>query len=434
MTANRIGIDFSQDYFDLIVANAEGQPITPTKRFAHDQKGSEEALQYVISICRANPADEVWIGGESTGLLWWHLYQQWGTDKRLVELHPKFYLLNPAPIKAFRKTGSKQDKTDRKDPRLIIRYLGVPDQELSTWQPDAEDWALRFLTRARFRLAHQLSSLKLQANNMIYLKASTYRQIQPFSNTFGKTSIQVLRRYPSLNELADCPLDELTAELDVLSHHRLPDPGENARKLQQTARLSYPLHPQVAESVHFTLRRLLDLIETLEKQIKAIDLFIADQFANDIDIQHLEAIAGIGIVFAAGLTAELRPTQRFFFDHKFDLLSGSFKPRSFEQAQAAVAKLAGLWWPRNQSGNFEAEDRHLPRACNPYLRYYVVEAANRVRENVEEYGQFYARKYAEARKHHHRRAIVLTARKLLRLVFALLHKHQAYQPRRSALT
>ena len=76
MTANRIGIDFSQDYFDLIVANADGQPITPSKRFVHDQKGSEEALQYVIPICQANPADEIWIGGESTGLLWWHLYQR----------------------------------------------------------------------------------------------------------------------------------------------------------------------------------------------------------------------------------------------------------------------------------------------------------------------------------------------------------------------
>jgi transposase len=219
--------------------------------------------------------------------------------------------------------------------------------------------------------------------------------------------------------------------LNTLSRRNLGS-RRDARKLQQAALLSYPLHPQVAQSVHFILRQLLDLIETIEKQVTTIDRFIIEYFADDLDIQRLQTIPGIGIVFAAGLAAELRPTQRFFSDDKFDLSSGSFQHRSIQHAQAAVAKLAGLWWPRSQSGNFEAQDRRLPRACNPYLRYYLVEAANRVRENVAEYGQFYSRKFAEAKKHHHRRAIVLTARKLLRLIFALLHNHQAYQLRRTS--
>ena len=38
---------------------------------------------------------------------------------------------------------------------------------------------------------------------------------------------------------------------------------------------------------------------------------------------------------------------------------------------------------------------------------------------------FYAKKYAEATKHAHRRALVLTARKLTRLVFALLRDDRA---------
>jgi hypothetical protein len=228
----------------------------------------------------------------------------------------------------------------------------------------------------------------------------------------------------------DFSLEELSNQLKLLSRHALPDPDESARKLQEVVQLSYPLSPTVAASVHFVLCQLLDLIETYEKQLKSFDAFIAEQYADDLDIRHLDEIGGIGLVYAAGLVAELRPTERFFVDKHFDLHSGQLQPRSFHQAQAAAAKLAGLWWPRNQSGNFEAEDRRLPFACNPYLRYYLVEAANHVRENVAEYGQFYQRKFAEAKKHHHRRAIILTARKLLRLVFVLLHNHQAYQPRR----
>lgn len=430
MTANRIGIDFSQDYFDLILANTEGQPISPVKRFRHDRLGSQGALAYVLSVCQAHPADQVWIGGEATGLLWWHLYQQWATDEMLDKYHPVFHLLNPAHVKGFRRASAQQDKTDGKDARLIVRYLGIPDQDLHIWQPDAQAWVLRFLTRTRFRLAHLLASAKLQAYNMLYLKASAYRQVTPFSDVFGHTSLEVLRSYPSLEPMLAVPLEDLAAELDQLAHHHLPDPSHNAGKLKEIARRSYPIDPQVAASVHFCLLRWLELIETLEKQLRTCDRTLALQCADDGDIQHLQAIGGIGATFAAGLVAELRPTQRFFIDDHLDLHTGLRRPHTLAQAQAAAAKLAGLWWPRSQSGNFEAQDRHLPRACNPYLRYYLVEAANHVREYVDDYRLFYDRKFSEATKHHHRRAIVLTARKLLRLVFALLHKHQAYQPRR----
>ncbi|RPJ36265.1 MAG: IS110 family transposase, partial [Chloroflexi bacterium] len=86
-------------------------------------------------------------------------------------------------------------------------------------------------------------------------------------------------------------------------------------------------------------------------------------------------------------------------------------PRTWGDAQAAAAKLAGLWWPRNQSGNRDSQERHMPKAANPYLRYYLVEAAQHVRDHLAEYDQFYQQKYRETQKHKHRRALVLTARK-----------------------
>ena len=59
---------------------------------------------------------------------------------------------------------------------------------------------------------------------------------------------------------------------------------------------------------------------------------------------------------------------------------------------------------------------------NKYLRYYFVEAANSLRLHNEEFAAYYQTKYREATKHHHKRACVLSARKLVRLVFSLLHK------------
>jgi hypothetical protein len=62
------------------------------------------------------------------------------------------------------------------------------------------------------------------------------------------------------------------------------------------------------------------------------------------------------------------------------------------------------------------------------LRYDLVEAANSVRQHCPEYGQYYAAKKAETPRHAHKRALVLTARKLVRLIDALLRTQARYQP------
>jgi transposase len=104
----------------------------------------------------------------------------------------------------------------------------------------------------------------------------------------------------------------------------------------------------------------------------------------------------------------------------------------FEFDQAKVAKFAGFKWKKHQSGDFTAEETHLTRTGNRYLRYYFCEAANAVRMHDAEYAAYYDRKYREVRQHQHKRAIVLTARKLVRLVVRLLTSNQPYQVRRPA--
>lgn len=61
----------------------------------------------------------------------------------------------------------------------------------------------------------------------------------------------------------------------------------------------------------------------------------------------------------------------------------------------------------------------MQKARNTYLRYYIVEAANMVKLFVPEYKEYYQKKYSEVKIHQHPRALVLTARKLVRLLFYL---------------
>lgn len=74
----------------------------------------------------------------------------------------------------------------------------------------------------------------------------------------------------------------------------------------------------------------------------------------------LVSIPGIGPVLAAGIMSEIGDISRF-------------------QKQESLGKMAGFKWKRNQSGKKESEDKAAVLSGNKKLRYYLVEAANRVR-------------------------------------------------------
>jgi len=145
----------------------------------------------------------------------------------------------------------------------------------------------------------------------------------------------------------------------------------------------------------------------MEAEIKKLDKEFA-KLMQGIP-QTLTSIKGIGPVYAAGIIAEIGDVERFS-NHN------------------ALAKFAGLVWNQHQSGEFEAEDTKRQQSGNKYLRYYLVQAADSIRKHDSEYKAFYTAKYNEVPKHQHKRALVLTARKLVRLVFSLLNTKQLYTP------
>ena len=66
------------------------------------------------------------------------------------------------------------------------------------------------------------------------------------------------------------------------------------------------------------------------------------------------------------------------------------------------------------------------KSGNRFLRYYLLEAANSVRGCDPEFQRYYGLKYHEVNKGQHKRALALTARKLVRLVFRLLKDNRLY--------
>jgi len=426
--SNRLqtGIDFSQKKADFCLLFPDGRPLESHVSFDNSRSGYSLAKQLLLDALETHSFDGVDVSGEATGYLWLPFFLQLAADPDLEPHDLKLFLLNPRWVKWFKKCFAEDHKCDEKDPFYIAERTRTRTPN-ATWSPQLDTLPLRFYTRLRFHLVHNLAREKCYFSTFLFLKASAYRRFKPFTDVFGATSRLVLGQQPGLDDLADIPVETLTDQLHELSGHHLRDPEDNARKLKRVVDESFPLDQVLALPVQRILDLTLAHIAFIEDQIQQVNAWITAELAALPRIVRLTTIPGIGPVFSSGIGAEIADIQAFLNGTKWDKKRKRFRPKNLRDAEDAVAKIAGLWWPRSSSGDFEAQDRRMAKSGNRYLRYYLVQAADRMRQHLPEYAAFYARKYKQAAKHHHKRALVLTARKSVGLFVGLLRRNEAYR-------
>ncbi|MGQ9825656.1 MAG: IS110 family transposase [Desulfotomaculales bacterium] len=406
MTNLFVGIDISMKDFKAQFMNDKGETATKRRRFLNDQPGMDSLVELILTTCQANDMNRVVVGLESTSVYSWHLQMGLASDHRLAQYECQVYTFNPKVVANFKKAYVDLPKDDWTDAWVIadrLRFGRLPEAS----QVDFRYLPLQRLTRFRYHLTHSITREKNYFLTNLFLKFNTLQQNEIFSNLFGATSEAILTDFLSPDEIAARPLEDLIDFLMEKGKKHFTDPEATAKALKKAAYSAHRLRGGLLEPVNLILATSIETIRCLEKQVKVIDKAIAKEMNH---FKHtLESVPGLGPVSCAGLIAEIGDIRRFPND-------------------SALAKFAGLTWRGHQSGDFEADDTPLTKTGNSYLRYYLVQAANLVRQSEPEYRQFYARKYRESKTHHHRRALVLTARKLVRMVDALLRSNQLYMP------
>jgi len=406
-----VGVDVHRKTNVVSLMDQQGQQVAKGFRVENNRPGCTGFVQQVAQQVVEGDFDAIQIGAEATGWYWWHFFQTLSRDPQLNQWPMQLYAFNPRLTANYKKTFIDLDHADPVDAFVVADRLRIGRELPAPFKLDERYFALRLLTRQRFRLVHNLAREKAYCLTVLYLKASEYshRDKQAFSNIFGAASRAILQEFASIEQIATIPFDELVEFIDVKGKRRFSDPTENTRKLRQIAQDSYSLPLALQAPVNTVLNLSLRHIAFLERQEKRIHTAIAECVQP---IHHtLDTIPGFGPVFSSGIIAEIAGIERFDFNH------------------AKVAKYAGLKWRRHQSDAFEAQDTPMTRSRNIYLRYHFCEAAFAVSRCDRHYAAFYQRKFDEVRKHQHKRAIVLTARKLVRLVVRLLTTNQPYQPR-----
>jgi transposase len=405
-----VGLDVSSFDIKVCILNGEGEKLR-SFTVSNDLPGATELRDTTLECVDGQKIDSLKIGLESTSVYSFHPSMFLHNDESLKALGTEVLVMNPKQISNFKKSYSDMDKTDEIDAFVIADYLRFGRLPMSIVK-ESQYVALQQLTRSRYQLIHQVTKEKQHFLQHLSFKCNTFKE-EVDSSVFGNAMMELFFEKFSLEELAQMSIEDLAAFLQEKGKNRFDDPEYVAKSIQKAVRSSYRLDKVVEDSIDIILGTTIEVIRTLKKQIKEIDKAIERIMAGLT--QTLVTIPGIGPVFTAGIIAEIGQIERFDDETK-------------------IAKYAGLYWRKHQSGRFTADDTSLSRNGNQYLRYYLVEAANSVRRHVPEYQTYYAKKFSEVPKHQHKRALVLTARKLVRLVDALLRNHQVYTPKRSVNT
>ena len=409
-----VGVDVHRKTNTFCFMDATGVEVHARLTLDNNRPGTRTFITQVTELMESAGFSELQVAAEATGWYWFHFFQSLQQDPELTAWPVELFALNPRLTANFKKSYVDLDKSDLIDAYVVADRLRWGRDVGTPFEFNESSLALRFLTRYRYHLVHNLAREKAYCTAILYLKASEYtrRDKKAFSDLFGAASRAVLQEFASIEEIAQMPFAELVEFIDVRGKRRFADPVENAHRLRQVAQDSYPLPPGLQQPVNLILNLSLKQIRALENQRKRIDTAIAERLQEIPNT--LLTIPGIGPVFAAGLIAEIGDLQRFNYD------------------QAKVAKFAGFKWRKTGSADFSADETRLTRTGNPYLRYYFCEAAFAVQRCDPEYGAYFQRKFNEVRSHQHKRAMVLTGRKLVRLVVRLLASNQPYQPRRAS--
>jgi len=368
--------------------------------------GAQTISKRVVSALAEKNLPAVTIGIEATSVYGDNLMCFLREDGALAQFERKLHVLNPKQVNKFKGSYSDLPKNDPVDAFVIADNLRFGRITVPIYMDDYRYKALQNLTRARFYAVQNLTREKQRFMNYLFMKCSGLAQEKTFSDNYGAAALAVFETFETPDDIVNTDIQQLAAFIAEKGKNRSPRPDEIAKAVQAAARGSYRLPKTVNDSVNQVLSISISSMRAMQAQIKALDKEIERQFENIPNT--LTSVPGIGPVFSAGIIAEVGDINRF-------------------DGQARLAKYAGLAWKEYKSGMFEGQNTRLIKSGNRFLKYYLCEAAMSLVRCDAEYRRYYDLKFKEVNKYQHKRALALTARKLVRLVFRLLKDNRLYR-------
>lgn len=385
------GIDIAKHKHEASVIDSEGKALIESISFSNTKEGCEK-ITAVFEKLGASVSDVV-IGMEATGHYWLSVYTFF------LELGFSVKVINPIQSEAFRKMYIRQTKNDSVDSFIIAQIMRFGEYS-SSGLAEENIIALRQLSRYRLALVDACGDCKRRVIALLDQVFPEYNSL--FSDTFGKTSEEILLSCPTPEELLEVSTRKLTNILNKASHGRFGK--EKAEQLKTAAKETFGV-AFAKDAFSFQIKQLMEQIVFLENQLSELEEQIAGLLHETN--QYITTINGIGDTIGAIIVSEIGDINRF------------------ERPNQLVA-YAGLDVTVKQSGEFSGTKNRISKRGSPYLRRAIWLASQRAAFCDPILSEYY--QSLRARGKHHLTAVGGVARKMCNIIFVILKENRPYQP------
>lgn len=387
-----VGVDIAKIDHVACAVDETGDKLTKPLPFKNSEAGFEKLIAWLEGV--AEKPSEAFVAMEATGHYWMTCFSY------LAARGFRACVVNPLQVKAMRDLkGLSKVKNDPIDSWLIAETLRLGDVDPTRLADDTLH-SLKVLTRYHQALTQELACVKTQ---MICVMDSYFPEYAAlFSDMFGATSLAILKKYPTPQEVSHARVSTLSKTMEEASRGRLGT--DRAAELKAAAKSSVGISLG-QDAASFQIKSTVSQIEFLNGQISKA----AAQVKNLLmELEPLViTIPGVSVSTGAQIVAEIGDVHRF-------------------KNAAAIVKYAGLNPGVSQSGKFEAKGEPITKKGSPHLRRALWLAANRARQYDPKMRVYYDKLRSE--KKCHRVAVTACARKLCHVVFAVMRDQIAYDP------
>jgi transposase len=289
-------------------------------------------------------------------------------------------------------------KTDKKDPKVIADLVEL-GRVLRVVVPEGIAAELRRLVHARERCLQNKNSLVNQLYDLVFVIFPEFGQIIKSLQT--KTAQHLLHHYATPQQVVKLGVDRLEALMRTLSRGRFK--RDKAQCLFEAAQQTVGIQ----EGQSSIVKEIKNILQAIKQQLGFIDeleVDISENLAKICRSRYLLSIKGIGEITVAVVIGEVADFDNF-------------------QTNREMEKFAGLNLFEISSGKHKGQRRISKRGRWLLRKSLYFASLNVVRKD----GVFHD-KYQTllARGMPRKKALVAIARKLLRVMFALVRDHNEF--------
>lgn len=387
-----VGIDIGKNHHEASIVSPEGKQIGRSLRFATTHKGADSLMSFIFKNIGNSPCV---FGMEATGHYWYPIYSFLKAKGYTI------YVINPIQSDSLRKMYIRQTKNDSIDSFLIAEVIRF-GQFGTTSMADENILAMRQLCHYRDSVISSRTEIKLRIGTIMEQIFPEYEK--QFSSLWVSTSMGILEKYLTPENIENAPIDELFEIIKDKSHNRLT--RAKAISIKEAAADTFGI--KIAQDAFsFQLKQLIDRMNFLDKQIEALDCQILEYYEK-FDC-YLHTIPGIGIIGAATILAEIGDISRF-------------------KNSSSLIAFAGIDPTVRQSGEFNSTHNHMSKRGSPYLRHAIFLAATTCSFHNSPLNAYYKKKRDQGK--HHLTATGAVARKLTTVIYAVLRDSKPYEPKK----